>query len=217
MCPIIENMSASETAELTKAPDCPHDHVKDLGIEELRGIVRRETDGGLKIVRFLRRAMEGEFPNFEPHHELEAAKILSNLGSDEAAEFVRSYGQRRKGRTSPKGERTSAKKLAADYGQPDPYLVIEPEISDIASFIRSETSGGRTIVRRLIQIMETQEDPYKPHHNLCGCKRASQPWMGIPQRHRVLLALHTPRLGQVLQRSQVPERTQRHHADPGRC
>ena len=170
MYPIIENMSTSETAELTKAPDCPHDHVKDLGIEELRGIVRRETDGGLKIVRFLRRAMEGELPNFEPHHELEAAKILSNLGSDEAAEFVRSYGQRRKGRTSPKGERTSAKKLAADYGQPDPYLVLEPEISDIASFIRSETSGGRTIVRRLIQIMETQEDPYKPHHNLSAAK-----------------------------------------------
>ena len=167
---IIENMSASETAELTKVPDCPHDHVKDLGIEDLRATVRRETDDGLKIVRFLVKAMEGDLPNYEPHHELEAAKILSNLGSDEAAEFVRSYGQRRKGRASPKGERTSAKKLAADYGQPDPYLVIEPEISDIASFIRSETSGGRTIVRRLIQIMETCEDPYRPHHNLSAAK-----------------------------------------------
>ena len=167
---IIENMSASETAELTKVPDCPHDHVKDLGIEDLRATVRRETDDGLKIVKFLVKAMEGDLPNYEPHHELEAAKILSNLGSDEAAEFVRSYGQRRKGRASPKGERTSAKKLAADYGQPDPYLVIEPEISDIASFIRSETSGGRTIVRRLIQIMETCEDPYRPHHNLSAAK-----------------------------------------------
>ena len=155
---------------MTKAPDCPHDHVKDLGIEDLRATVRRETDDGLKIVRFLVKAMDGEFSNYEPHHELEAAKILSNLGSDEAAEFVRSYGQRRKGRASPKGERTSAKKLAADYGQPDPYLVIEPEISDIASFIRSETSGGRTIVRRLIQIMETCEDPYRPHHNLSAAK-----------------------------------------------
>ena len=155
---------------MTKAPDCPHDHVKDLGIEDLRQTVRRETDDGLKIVRFLVKAMDGEFSNYEPHHELEAAKILSNLGSDEAAEFVRSYGQRRKGRASPKGERTSAKKLAADYGQPDPYLVIEPEISDIASFIRSETSGGRTIVRRLIHIMETQEDPYRPHHNLSAAK-----------------------------------------------
>ena len=167
---IIENMSASETAELTKAPDCPHDHVKDTGIARLRTIVREETDDGRKIVRFLTRAMDGEIPGFEPHHELEAAKILSNLGSDEAAEFVRSYGQRRRRRASPKGEPTSAKKLASDFGQSDPYLVLESEISDIARFIRQETSEGRTIVRRLIQIMETQDDSHKPHHNLASAK-----------------------------------------------
>ena len=170
MYPIIENMSASETTELTKVPDCPHDHVKDTGIARLRTIVREETDDGRKIVRFLTRAMDGEVPGFEPHHELEAAKILSNLGSDEAAEFVRSYGQRRRRRASPKGEPTSAKKLASDFGQSDPYLVLEPEISDIARFIRQETSEGRTIVRRLIQIMETQDDSHKPHHNLASAK-----------------------------------------------
>ena len=169
MYPIIENMSASETTDLTKAPDCPHDHVKDLGTEELRELVKNQTDDGLKIVRFLVKAMEGDLPNYEPHHELEAAKILSNLGSDEAADYVRSYGARRK-RASTKGERTSAKNLATDYGQSDPYLVIEPVISDIARFIRKETSSGKTIVRRLIQIMETHEDPYKPHHNLAAAK-----------------------------------------------
>ena len=129
MCPTIENMSASETTDLTKVPDCPHDHVKDLGIEELRELVKNQTDDGLKIVKFLVKAMEGDLPNYEPHHELEAAKILSNLGSDEAAEYVRSYGARRK-RASTKGERTSAKNLATDYGQSDPYLVIEPVISE---------------------------------------------------------------------------------------
>ena len=167
---IIENMSTSETAELTKAPDCPHDHVKDTGIDRLRTIVREETDDGRKIVRFLTRAMDGEIPGFEPHHELEAAKILSNLGSDEATEYVRSYGQRRRRRASPKGEPTSSKKLASDYGQSDPYLVLEPEISDIARFIRQETSEGHTIVRRLIHIMETQDDSHKPHHNLASAK-----------------------------------------------
>ena len=161
-------MSASETAELTKAPDCPHDHFKDTGIEDLRATVRSETGDGVKIVRFLVKAMEGGLPNYEPHHELEAAKILSNLGSEEADEFVRSYGQRRRRRASPKGEPTSAKKLASDFGQSD--LVLEPEISDIARFIRQETSEGRTIVRRLIQIMETQDDSHKPHHNLASAK-----------------------------------------------
>ena len=170
MYPIIENIGALDSNITSEMSDCPHDHIRDTGIERLRTIVREETDDGLKIVRFLVKAMEGDLPNYEPHHELEAAKILSNLGSEEAAEYVRNYGQRRRGRASPKGERTSSKKLASDYGQSDPYLVLEPIISDIARFIRSETSSGKTIVRRLIQIMEAQEDPYKPHHNLAAAK-----------------------------------------------
>ena len=163
-------MSTSQTAEQAQAPDCPHEHFKDISIENLRSVVRRETDGGEKIVRFLVKAMEGGFPSYGPDHELEAAKILANLGSDEAAEFVRSYGQQRRRKASPKGERTSTKKLASDYGQSDPNLVIDPVVSDIARFIRDETSDGKTIVRRLIQIMEAQDDPYKPHHNLSAAR-----------------------------------------------
>ena len=64
--------------------DCPHQHLKDLGLEDLRAIVRDETGSGRKIVRFLTRAMDGELPGFQPHHELEAAKILANLDSEEA-------------------------------------------------------------------------------------------------------------------------------------
>ena len=215
MCPIIENMSASETAELTKVPDCPHDHVKDIGIEELRDIVRRETDDGVKIVRFLVKAMDGEFPNYEPDHELEAAKILAQLGSDEAAEFVRSYGQRRRRKASPKGERTSTKKLASDYGQPDPYLVLEPEISDIARFIRDETSSGRTIVRRLIQIMEAQEDPYKPDHNLAAARELLNRGWSMPNAvecswfcsHHVSAEYFNGRKSQNGHKSQNPARS----------
>ena len=166
----IENMSTSQTAEQAQVPDCPHEHFKDISIENLRSVVRRETDGGEKIVRFLVKAMEGGFPSYGPDHELEAAKILAQLGSDEAAEFVRSYGQQRRRKASPKGERTSTKKLASDYGQLDPYLVLDPVVSDIARFIRDETSDGKTIVRRLIQIMEAQDDPYKPHHNLSAAR-----------------------------------------------
>ena len=170
MYSIIENMSASETTELAKVPDCPHEHFKDIGIEDLRATVRRETDDGVKIVRFLVKAMEGEFPGYGPDHELEAAKILAQIGSDEAAEFVRSYAQQRRRKASPKGERASTRKLAADYGQSDPHLVIDPVVSDIARFIRDETSDGKTIVRRLIQIMEAQDDPYKPHHSFAAAR-----------------------------------------------
>ena len=168
MCPIIENIGTSDPNNPTrKMSDCPHQHLKDLGLEDLRAIVREETGSGRKIVRFLTRAMDGVIPGFQPHHELEAAKILANLDSEEAAEYVRSYGSRGRRRVSNGGGRSSNGAVkASDLGQSDPYLVIEPGISDIARFIREETSSGRTIVRRLIQIMETCEDPYKPHHNL---------------------------------------------------
>ena len=127
------------------------------------------------------------FPASSRNHELEAAKILSNLGSDEAAEFVRSYGQRRRRRASPKGEPTSAKKLASDYGQSDPYLVLEPEISDIARFIRQETSEGRTIVRRLIQIMETQDGLAQAAPQPRVRQGATQQGLVDAQRRRVLM------------------------------
>ena len=172
MCPTIENIGTSDPNNPTrKMSDCPHQHLKDLGLEDLRAIVREETGSGRKIVRFLTRAMDGVIPGFQPHHELEAAKILANLDSEEAAEYVRSYGSRGRRRVSNGGGRSSNGAVkASDLGQSDPYLVIEPGISDIARFIREETSSGRTIVRRLIQIMDTCEDPYKPHHNLAAAK-----------------------------------------------
>ena len=45
----IENMSTAQTAEQAKVPDCAHEHFKDLGIEELGAVVRRETDDGEQI------------------------------------------------------------------------------------------------------------------------------------------------------------------------
>ena len=41
--------------------DCPHQHVKDSGLQLPRSIVRDETDEGRKIVRYLAKAMDGEF------------------------------------------------------------------------------------------------------------------------------------------------------------
>ena len=60
--------------------DCPHQHLKDTGIDRLRDIVREHTDDGLKIVRFLVKAMDGEFQNYKPHHNIAAAKELLSRG-----------------------------------------------------------------------------------------------------------------------------------------
>ena len=59
-----------------------------LGVEttplhqELAAIIREETDNGRTTVRFLTDVMQGNLPDFKPHHRLSAAKELLRRGFD---------------------------------------------------------------------------------------------------------------------------------------
>ena len=147
-------------------PDCPHIHIQDSGLQAFKDIILEETDGGRDIARFLKGAMEGEFSNFEPQHRLKAAEILVDCGSEEAAEFVRA-NKTPKRRRSTTVQRDPAQ--SESEGERDP--ITDPFKDEIARAIREETENGLSIVRNLIQIMETHEDPYKPHHNLAAAKQ----------------------------------------------
>ena len=147
-------------------PDCPHIHIQDSGLQAFKDIILEETDGGRDIARFLKGAMEGEFSNFEPQHRLKAAEILVDCGSEEAAEYVRA-NKTPKRRRSTTVLRDPAQ--SESEGERDP--ITDPFKDEIARAIREETNNGLSIVRNLIQIMETHEDPYKPHHNLAAAKQ----------------------------------------------
>ena len=109
--------------------------------------------------------MEGRLPDFKGHHRLEAAKMLTDYGSEVAEEYIRNY-------TAPKPRRSTAAEGSPVQGEPegrDP--IIDPIKDEMARFIREETNNGQSIVRNLIQIMEAREDPYKPNHNLDAAKQ----------------------------------------------
>ena len=59
-----------------------------LGVEttplhrELAALIREETDNGRTTVRFLVDVMQGNLPDFKPHHRLSAAKELLRRGFD---------------------------------------------------------------------------------------------------------------------------------------
>ena len=59
-----------------------------LGVEttplqqELAALIREETDNGRTTVRFLTDVMQGNLPDFKPHHRLSAAKELLRRGFD---------------------------------------------------------------------------------------------------------------------------------------
>ena len=147
-------------------PDCPHIHIQDSGLQAFKDIILEETDGGRNIARFLNNAMEGELSDFEPQHRLKAAEILVDCGSEEAAEFVRA-NKTPKRRRSTTVQRDPAQ--SESEGDRDP--ITDPFKDKIARAIREETNNGLSIVRNLIQIMETHEEPYKPHHNLAAAKQ----------------------------------------------
>ena len=145
--------------------DCPHIHIQDSGLQAFREIIHEETEGGRTIVRFLNDAVEGRLPDFEPQHRLKAAKMLKEYGSEKADEYIRNY-------TTPKRRRSASAGGGPVQGEPegrDP--IMDPLKDEMARFIREETNNGHSIVRNLIQIMETREDPYKPHHNLEAAKQ----------------------------------------------
>ena len=78
---IDENTSASPT----------HKNLRALGVlgaetaplhQELAALIREETDNGRTTVRFLVDVMQGNIPDFKPHHRLSAAKELLRRGFD---------------------------------------------------------------------------------------------------------------------------------------
>ena len=78
---IDENTSAAPTHKNLRA-------LGVLGVEttplhrELAALIREETDNGRTTVRFLVDVMQGNLPDFKPHHRLSAAKELLRRGFD---------------------------------------------------------------------------------------------------------------------------------------
>ena len=160
------------TGSTTKMSDCPHNHIQDSGLQAFRDFIREETDGGRDIVRFLKGAVNREYSNYKPHHELEASRILTHYGYEDDSERDRRHKASKsrpvlssvEGRSSSNGSPSANNPVPKNDGDRD------PAIDDFRDLIRQETNDGLTIVRNLVHMMETREDPYKPQHNLAAAK-----------------------------------------------
>ena len=158
-------------------PDCPHNHIQDSGLQAFREIIREKTDGGQTIVDFLSDAADGNLPKFEPHHRIQASEILVRYGFKGADEPAKQHNDSQpkpvpssvEGRSSPKTGAPALKKPRPEHSRRADDT--DPAIDDFAQTIRDQTENGLTIVRNLVHIMETHEEPYKPHHNLRAARR----------------------------------------------
>ena len=163
--------------------DCPHNHIQDSGLQAFREIIREKTDGGQTIVDFLSDAADGNLPKFEPHHRIQASEILVRYGFKGADEPAKQHNDSQpkpvlssvegtpsanRSRSAPGAPALNKRPSLSSVEGPDDR---DPAIDDFAQTIRDQTENGLTIVRNLVHIMETHEEPYKPHHNLRAARR----------------------------------------------
>lgn len=121
---------------------------------ELQQIVREETDNGREVVRFMKQAMNGLFPDFTPQHQLMAGRVLAILCIEQGIEFVESVRK-----PSPPRTRDSAQRKVIGNEIDAALSAAEKEI---AGYVKKLTGGGRRMIRFLIEAMEGGIKSFSP-------------------------------------------------------
>ena len=149
-------------------PINPHQQDSDAHthhLESLQHIVRKETDGGRRIIRTFVNIMEGAEPGSTPWHQMEAGKILLKIGFEEAREVLTNISAKQE--SQPKNKDTQTEDGPAQQA-------ISPEHErlnkKLVARIRVETGEGASIVRILAEIMEGRDRDAKPRDRIEAAK-----------------------------------------------
>ena len=123
-------------------------------LQSVKAIIMEETDNGRIIVKFLLSAALGEFPDFQPCHQLEAARLLEKYSGQEVKAIINNLNLP----PATRRERRDARRA-------DRYVQ-----SELAQIVQQETDNGRTIVTFLVQAMEGELQDFQPCHRMSAAK-----------------------------------------------
>ena len=134
----------------------------------LADIIAQETGDGRLIVRFLVSAMDGELPDFQPCHRIDAARLLVKLGFDQAQTVIdraraAHRARLRESRSQPQTQQQSESQIAAHRVR-----------AELAQIVREETDDGYVAVRFLVNVMQGELPDFKPCHRLSAAKELLQ-------------------------------------------
>ena len=153
-------MRISDNPPLTRPAVLP----KIEYMSALADIIAQETGDGRLIVRFLVSAMDGDLPDFQPCHRIDAARLLVKLGFDQAQTVIdAARARQRDSRSQAQPQRQSESQSAAHRVR-----------SELAQIVREETDDGRTAVRFLVNVMQGELPDFKPCHRLSAAKELLQ-------------------------------------------
>ncbi len=134
--------------------------------ERLARIVREETGGGRRVVRFFVKVTEGELDHedFKPNHRMDAAKELVKIGLTEFDDYIVANT------SSPKRRSRKTKRVSPNAAELSPE--IEAAREELAQYARELTQDGRTVVTRFAEIMDglRNHEGFKPHHRIAAGK-----------------------------------------------
>ena len=148
-------------------------------MSNLADIIAQETEDGRLIVQFLVSAMEGELPDFQPCHRIDAARLLVKLGYDQAQAAI---DHARAAQRRQSAQRSAPIPFPIPAPQPQPQRQAESEShsatnsirAQLAQIVREETGDGYITVQFLIDAMQGEFPDFKPCHRLSAAKELLQ-------------------------------------------
>ena len=119
----------------------------------LSHIIKLRTDNGRSIIDFLVAVMNDRYEDFRICHRLQAARLLTTYGNEDAPNFIADNTPDRPDRHKTPG---STHRTKFD--------------TELARVIREDTDDGRSIARFLVNVMEGELRTFKPHHRMAAAR-----------------------------------------------
>ena len=119
----------------------------------LSRIIKLRTDNGRSIIDFLIAVMNDRYEDFRICHRLQAARLLTTYGNEDAPNFIADNTPGRSDRHKTLGSTHHTK-----------------FDTELAKVIREDTDDGRSIARFLVNVMEGELRTFKPHHRMSAAR-----------------------------------------------
>ena len=119
----------------------------------LSQIIKLRTDSGGDIVDFLVDVMQDQYEDFRICHRLQAARLLTTYGNEDAPNFIAETTPD----SSPRRDRPNSKRQTKFD-------------TELARLIREDTDDGRSIARFLVNVMVGELRSFRPHHRMAAAR-----------------------------------------------
>ena len=119
----------------------------------LSQIIKLRTNNGRTVADFLVDVMQDRYDDFRICHRLQAARLLTIYGNEDAPNFIADN-------TTDPSSNTCKRKPR----RPTKFD------TELARVIREDTDDGRSIARFLVNVMEGELASFKPHHRMAAAR-----------------------------------------------